>query len=165
MCIWGRLCKQSNETVERNLILIFLAMFSRLPFKKLSAAVLSHNLFWFLLKYSVSCCNVCWLIYFRFYFDEEACWCNCKFKAQVYYAIYWDGENCQIICQNQNQNCLLVTRQNENHSLGPGQGRLVPSSHEKCELSNSSAPSAEEIRESGSAFQFLMVWRKKKLHL
>ena len=32
------------------------------------------------------------------------------------------------------QNCLLVTRQNGNHSPGPG--RLVPSSHQRSELSN-----------------------------
>ena len=34
------------------------------------------------------------------------------------------------------QNCLLVTRQNDNHSPGPGPGRLVPSSHQRSELSN-----------------------------
>ena len=34
----------------------------------------------------------------------------------------------------QNQNCLLVTRQNDNHSPGPG--RLVPRSHRRSELSN-----------------------------
>ena len=32
------------------------------------------------------------------------------------------------------QNCSLVTRQNDNHSPGPG--RLVPSSHQRSELSN-----------------------------
>ena len=36
----------------------------------------------------------------------------------------------------QNQNCLLVTRQNDNHSPGPGPLRLVPSSHQRSELSN-----------------------------
>ena len=36
----------------------------------------------------------------------------------------------------QNQNCLLVIRQNDNHSPGPGPGRLVPSSHQRSELSN-----------------------------
>ena len=35
-----------------------------------------------------------------------------------------------------NQNCLLVTRQNDNNSPGPGPGRLVPSSHQRSELSN-----------------------------
>ena len=39
--------------------------------------------------------------------------------------------------QYQNQNCLLVTRQNANHSPGPGPGRLVRSSHQRNELSNS----------------------------
>ena len=61
----------------------------------------------------------------------------------------------------QNQNCLLVTRQNDNHSPGSGlgPGRLAPSSHQRSELvaTPSSAPSVEEIRESGSAFQFLTV--------
>ena len=42
--------------------------------------------------------------------------------------------------------------QNDNHSP-------VPSSHQRSELSNTiSAPSAEEIRVSESAFQSLMVW-------
>ena len=36
----------------------------------------------------------------------------------------------------ENQNCLLMTRQNDNHSPGPGPGRQVPSSHERSELSN-----------------------------
>ena len=36
----------------------------------------------------------------------------------------------------QNQNCLLVTRQNDNHSPGPGPRRLVPSSHQRSELSS-----------------------------
>ena len=31
---------------------------------------------------------------------------------------------------------LLVTRQNDNHLPGPGPGRLVPSSHQRSELSN-----------------------------
>ena len=34
----------------------------------------------------------------------------------------------------QNQNCLLVTLQNDNHSSGPGSGRLVPSSHQRTIL-------------------------------
>ena len=38
--------------------------------------------------------------------------------------------------QIQNQDCLLVTRQNDNHSPGPGPGRLTPSSHQRSELSN-----------------------------
>ena len=33
------------------------------------------------------------------------------------------------ILKDQNQNCLLVTRQTDNHSPGPGPGRLVPSSN------------------------------------
>ena len=32
--------------------------------------------------------------------------------------------------------CLLVTRRNNNHSPGPGPGRLVTSSHQRSELSN-----------------------------
>ena len=38
--------------------------------------------------------------------------------------------------EHQNQNCLMLTRQNDNHSRGPGPGRLVPSSHQRSELSN-----------------------------
>ena len=38
--------------------------------------------------------------------------------------------------RNQNQNCLLVTRRNDNHSPWPWPGRLVPSSHQRTELSN-----------------------------
>ena len=64
----------------------------------------------------------------------------------------------------QNQNILPVTRQNDNHSPRPGPGRLVPSSHRRSELQTpSSAPSAEEITESGSAFQSLMAWGKATL--
>ena len=33
----------------------------------------------------------------------------------------------------QNQNCLLVTRLNDNHSTGPCPGRLVPNSHQRSE--------------------------------
>ena len=40
-----------------------------------------------------------------------------------------------IHCQNQNR--LLVTRQNNNHSPVPWPGILVPSSHRRSELSNS----------------------------
>ena len=50
---------------------------------------------------------------------------------QVIYIMYtnsWNG------MPDQNQNCLLVTLQNDNHSPGPG--RLVPSSHQRSELSN-----------------------------
>ena len=51
---------------------------------------------------------------------------------------------------------FLVTHQNDNHSPGPG--RLVPSSHQRSELSNTILGTFQKIRESGSAFQFLMVW-------
>ena len=44
-----------------------------------------------------------------------------------------------LICSflTQNQNCLLVTLQNDNHSPGPGLGRLVCNYHQRSELSNS----------------------------
>ena len=45
-----------------------------------------------------------------------------------------------------------MIRQNDNHSPGPGPGKLVNLA------TSSSAPSAEEIRESESVFQYLMVW-------
>ena len=65
--------------------------------------------------------------------------------------------------QDQDQDSLLVKRRNDNHSPGPVIRELVPSSHQSSELSNtiSSASSADEIRESGRAFQSLIVWGKK----
>ena len=49
--------------------------------------------------------------------------------------------------QNKNQNCLLVTRQNDNHSPGPGSGGLVLAVTREVNLATpSSAPSAEEMR-------------------
>ena len=45
--------------------------------------------------------------------------------------------------QSQNQNRLLVTCQNDNHSPGSGPGKLVPSFHL---ATPSSAPSAQEKR-------------------
>ena len=39
-----------------------------------------------------------------------------------------------ILIQNQNQNSLLVKRQNDNTSPGLGRGRLVPSSHKGSEF-------------------------------
>ena len=69
-------------------------------------------------------------------------------------------------CQNQNQNCSLVTRQNDNHS--PGTGRLVPSSLQRSELSNTILGTFSRgdltVRVFGSAFQSLMAWGEK-LHL
>ena len=54
---------------------------------------------------------------------------------------------------NLNLNCLLATCQNDNHS--PGSWALT---REVNLATSSSAPSAEEIRESGSEFQSLMAW-------
>ena len=63
----------------------------------------------------------------------------------------------------QDQDSLLVKRRNDNHSPGPVIRELVPSSHQRSELSKtqSSAFSADEIRESGRAFQSLIVLGKK----
>ena len=47
--------------------------------------------------------------------------------------------------QDQNQNSLLVKRENDNTSPGLGRGRLVPRSHKDTQLSDSSA---EVMRES-----------------
>ena len=64
--------------------------------------------------------------------------------------------------QDQDQDSLLVKRRNDNHSPGPVIRELVPSSHQKVNLATqSSASSADEIRESGRAFQSLIVWGKK----
>ena len=67
--------------------------------------------------------------------EAEACTCctfnKCRATFSFMYSRYY------IIAVDQNQNCLLVTRQNNNHSPGPGPGRLVPSSHQRSKLSNS----------------------------
>ena len=55
----------------------------------------------------------------------------------------------------QNQNSLLVKRQNDNTSPGLGRGRLVPRSHKDTQSSDSSAEVM--MRESGS-FQSMIVW-------
>ena len=58
----------------------------------------------------------------------------------------------------QDQDSLLVKRRNDGHSPGPVIRELVPSSHQKVNLATqSSASSADEIRESGRAFQSLIV--------
>ena len=69
-------------------------------------------------------------------------------------------------CWNQNQNNLLVKRQN--YSMAPGvkdQGRLVPGSNQRSEPSQSSDVLAAVIKESGRSFQALIVVGKKKLCL
>ena len=66
------------------------------------------------------------------------------------------------------QNCLLVTRQNDKHSAGPG--GLALTTEVNLGLTTEvnlatlfSAPSVEEIRETAGAFQSLMVWGKTTL--
>ena len=67
--------------------------------------------------------------------------------------------------QDQDQDSLLVKRRNDNHSPGLVIRELVPSSHQRSELcTQSSASSADEIRESGRAFQSLIVWGKNYLY-
>ena len=66
---------------------------------------------------------------------------NTSLKAQqmlMYQKSMFDRYYCTktFFAQNQNQKCLLVTCQNVNHSPGPWAGRLVPSSHQRSELSN-----------------------------
>ena len=41
-----------------------------------------------------------------------------------------------FLCQDQDQDSLLVKRRNDNHSPGPVIRELVPSSHQRSELSN-----------------------------
>ena len=67
--------------------------------------------------------------------------------------------------QNQNQNSLLVKRQTDNTTpggMGLDRRGLVLSSHKRSKFrhTQSSDNSAEEIRESGSSFQSLIVWGK-----
>ena len=68
-----------------------------------------------------------------------------------------------ILDQNQNQNCLPVTRPNDNHLPGPvSLAVLFLALPRKVNLiAESSVPSAEEIRESEREFQSLIVWWKK----
>ena len=74
-------------------------------------------------------------------------------------------------CANLNLNGLLVIRQIDNTSLGGGGGgggapggKLVPGSHKRCEWGTQSSDIlAEEIRESGRSFHFLIVCGKKLL--
>ena len=47
-----------------------------------------------------------------------------------------DREGWKGIVQDQDQDSLLVKRQNDNHSPGPVIRELVPSSHQRSELSN-----------------------------
>ena len=64
--------------------------------------------------------------------------------------------------QDQDQDSLLVKRRNDNHSPGSVIRELVHSSHQRSDLATQSfASSADEIRESGRAFQYLIVWGKK----
>ena len=67
--------------------------------------------------------------------------------------------------QDQDQDSLLVKRRNDNHSPGPVIRELVPSSHQRNVnlATQSSASSADEVRESGRAFQSLIVLGKKLL--
>ena len=57
--------------------------------------------------------------------------------------------------QDQNQNSLLVKRENDNTSTGLGGGGLVPRSHKDTQSSDSSA---EVMRESRRSFQSMIVW-------
>ena len=59
---------------------------------------------------------------------------------------------CKKIIKNQKQNCLLVTHLNDTHYLG----QLVPITltREVNLAMLSSAPSTEEMSESGSTFQY-----------
>ena len=57
-------------------------------------------------------------------------------KCQISSHFSTHGSISRTLPTHQNQNCLLVTRQNDNHSPGPGPRRLVPSSHQGSELSN-----------------------------
>ena len=61
--------------------------------------------------------------------------------------------------QDQDQDSLLVKRRNDNHSPGPVIRELVPSSHQRSELSNTIlCIFSRWDRESGRAFQSLIVW-------
>ena len=62
----------------------------------------------------------------------------------------------------QNQNSLLVKRQNDNTSPGDWSRKIRLALTREVNLdTQSSDSSAEEMRESGRTFQSLIVWRKK----
>ena len=67
--------------------------------------------------------------------EAEACTCCAFDKCRATFSFMYSRH--YIIAVDQNQNCLLVTRQNDNHSPGPGPGRLVPSSHQRSKVSSS----------------------------
>ena len=46
------------------------------------------------------------------------------------------SQTCLELAQDQDQDSLLVKRRNDNHSPGPVIRELVPSSHQRSELSN-----------------------------
>ena len=63
------------------------------------------------------------------------------------------GDYDAFVDQDQDQDSLLVKRRNDNHSPGPVIRELVPSSHQRSELSNPIlCIFSDEIRESGRAF-------------
>ena len=62
----------------------------------------------------------------------------------------------------QDQDSLLVKRRNDSHSPGPVIRELVLALTREVNLAiQSSASSADDIRELGRAFQSLIVWGKK----
>ena len=83
--------------------------------------------------------------------SDDTCWLFFSFSSILYLFLFFSvfsisfgrqhgmitmwATNWIIFVYKQNQNCLLVTCQNDNHSPGPG--RLVPSSHQRSKLSNS----------------------------
>ena len=80
------------------------------------------------------------------------------------YIFYVFNSFIDFCTQDQDQDSLLVKRRNDNQSPGPVIREFVPSSHQRREVNlatQSSASSADEIRESRRAFQSLIVWGKK----
>ena len=75
----------------------------------------------------------------------------CPFVSTVHILLFQD--------QDQDQDSLLVKRRNDNHSPGPVIRELV--TRVVNLVTRSSASSADEIRESGRAFQSVIVWGKK----
>ena len=89
-----------------------------------------------------------------------------NFSQMLHSARIYQLPGTNVLCcfqtQDQDQDSLLVKRRNNNPSPGPVYRELVPSSHQRSELSNTIlSSSADEIRESGRAFQSLIVWGKK----
>ena len=124
------------------------------------------------------CCFVVVVFFLLFFFVFFFCFffCVALFRGQK---TKWNKPATIVLCRFVNWrpiynskkvsehtwlNCLLATRQNDNHSPGPWPWQLVPSFHQKRELGNS-VPGTFNRRDKRvwKWFQSLMIWGKATL--